>query len=108
MYLEKTIFAKEGNDIHYLAYGYCSEDGSDRPYRFLEYTGFYAPIEDIETLGFQAVESEDGALYKQYIEDVTEAEMISRYQHYDAGQHPKWVKFADINRHLPDGCYIAI
>ena len=107
-YEENTIFAKEGDDIHYLAYGYYSEDDSETPFRFLEYTWFIVPVEDVETRGFDAVESEDSDQFKQYIEDCTEETMIARYQHYDAGNHPKWIEKSKINRYLPDGCYIAV
>lgn len=106
-YVEKTIFEKRGNQIHFFGYSYNSYNGTDTPYRFVEYTFFYADIKDVMDEGFYLFEHEHGADYQQYIQDCTEEEVNKIYTHYDNGNAPQLVCVDDDINDLPDGCYIA-
>lgn len=108
-YEDNTIIAKEGEEIHFFAYGYyCEDDLSEKPYRFVEYTFFYGALKEIMEMGFSDFESEVGCEYKQYVEDVDRNTMIKYYQSYGEGNHPLFVCEDDINEELRDGYYIVV
>ena len=106
-YVEKTIFEKKGNQIHFFGYSYDTCEETETPYRFVEYTFFYADIKDVMDEGFYLFENEHGADYKQYVQDCAEDEVDNIYAHYYNGNEPEFVCTDDINESLPDGCYIA-
>ena len=109
-YLEKTIVGietdEEGKKIHYYGYGYFSDDSSEKTHRFLEYTWFIAPLEEVLKTGIAEYESENQDQFKQYITDCTEDECESFYEHYDNGKMPKLILAADVDMNTPDGVYI--
>lgn len=109
-YLEKTVVGietdEEGKKIHYYGYGYISDDCSDKPYRFLEYTWFIAPLKDVLEFGIREYESEYQDQFKQYITDCTKEQCGSIYEHYDNGNIPKLMLESDVDMNTPDGCYI--
>ena len=108
---DKTIFSIEndadGNKmIHFLGYGYYSEDISERPYRMVEYCGFIVPIEWVLEDGFYNYESEHEDEHKQYIEDCDYTTMVDRYLHYDAGNAPMVISHKELSTETPLGVYI--
>lgn len=114
-YLEAPVIGIELNDggqkiVHCYGYGYLTEDsglskdGVSRPYRFLEYTWAYFPLEDIVKNGLP--DSDVMCRFKQYITDCTEAELISTYEHYDNGNMP--VLLESLSMDTPVGCYILV
>ena len=110
-YSENTIveICTKGEDrlIHYFGYGYYAhEDG--KPYRFLEYTWFIAPLEEALKMGLHEYESENCDQYKTYIEDCTEEECVEFYEHYDNGKTPKLIYVDEVDMNTPDGVYILI
>lgn len=60
--------------IHFLGYGYFAGEMSDKPYRWVEYTGLISPISEVIKVGATRWEAENGPKTKQYIEDLTESE----------------------------------
>lgn len=96
--------------IHFCAYGYFCEDAPDpkRDHRFVEYTFFMVPLKEVLDFGVSEYESEEGCRYKQYIDDVSEDQMVANYNHYDNGKQPKLLHKEDINIDTPDGFYILI
>lgn len=89
------------------AYGYCTGDGSEPAYRFVEYTFFYVPLDEVLQKGIFEVESEYSEFIKQYITDCTEDEMLGLYKHYDAGNCPKPIIEAQLTATIPDGTYVV-
>ena len=106
-YVEKTIFEKKGNQIHFFGYSYDACEETETPYRFVEYTFFYADIKDVAEEGFYLYENEHGAEFQQYSLDCNEEQLIDVYTHYYNGNAPDFVCVDDIDENLPDGCYIA-
>lgn len=111
-YIEKTVFGIETDNgekiVHFYGYGYHSDDGTDTPYRFLEYTFCYVPLKKVLEMGFEEAESQYGPEVKQYIADCTRDEMESIYEHYDNGNKPTELKKEDLNMDTPLGVYILI
>lgn len=109
-YCEKTVFAIEEEDglkyCHFSGYGYYAgtEIVPGKPYRFVEYTFCYAPLEEVIRFGFSECESYYGPESKQYVTDCTEKEMYDIYKHYDNGSAPK--ELSEITMETPCGCYI--
>lgn len=109
---EDLIVAIETNDdgsrqAHLYAYGYCTGDGSEPDCRFVEYTFFILPLDEVLKRGLFEVESEDSEFIKQYITDCTYDEMIELYMHYDAGKCPKPITQDEFDASLPDGTYVV-
>lgn len=113
-YEDKTIVGIEmeygKKVVHFYGYGYYSEgcDGDEAPYRFLQYCGFTAPIEDVLKAGVSEYESDNQDQFKQYINDCTEAKCIDFYEHFDAGRMPQLLKKEDLNIDTPLGVYILL
>lgn len=111
---DKTIVeistTEDGKQIHYYGYGYHSDGGlnEEKEYRFLEYTWFIAPLEEVLKIGVYDYESEYQDRFKQYITDCTEDECQKIYETYDNGKMPKIIDSRDVNRFTPDGTYILI
>ena len=90
--------------VRFLGDSYCSEDGAKKPYRFIEYTYAYLPLEDVVKDGLP-----DGDWYtlqKQYIEDCSFEELCKTYLHYDNGDMPKLLPLPMLSMDTPCGCYI--
>ena len=108
-YCDETIFSvfigdDEMKYIHFFGYGYYTGTPEDKPYRFLEYTFFIAPLSDVLKEGVSEYESKHSDQFKQYITDCDEKELVNFYEHYDSGKKPK-----EINKLTSDtecGCYI--
>lgn len=109
--LDKTIFSvfldADGNKlIHFWGYGYYMGDGynteNSKPYRFLEYTFFIAPLSDVLKEGFSNYESEYSDQFKQYITDCNEKELIDCYKNY--GLDIKEID--ELTTNTECGCYI--
>jgi len=112
-FYEKTVVGIEPGengekDVHFFGYGYCAEDGTDTPYRFVEYTWFIVPLKEVLKTGFASYEGDNSDQYKQYITDCTEESMYDIYMHYDNGSQPVVIKEEDISENTPFGCYIVI
>lgn len=114
-YLETPVIGIELNDrkqkiVHYYGYGYqtddigINKDGVYRPYRFVEYTWAYFPLEQVIEKGLP--DEDVLCLYKQYITDCTENELIDTYEHYDNGNMP--VLLESLSMDTPVGCYILV
>ena len=113
------LFTKYGEKlIQYYGYGYCTDDGSDTPYRFLEYRWFVAPLAEALSFvdperndvpynkGLYAFEADQGEFYLQMMEDCTERRMLEIYSTYDGGKTPQIISFRDVTINTPDGMYI--
>ncbi len=111
-YEEKTIVGieMEGGKkvVHFYGYGYYSDgcDEDEKPYRFLEYCWFTAPIEEVLKAGVSEYESDNQDRFKQYITDCTEAECKKMYETYDNGRMPMAIDKEDLNADTPNGIYI--
>lgn len=106
-YLDKTIFSifldVNGNKlIHFWGYGYYTGSPDDKPYRFIEYTFFIAPLFDVLKEGFSNYESEYSDQFKQYITDCDEKELIDYYKNY--GLDIKEIN--ELTTNTECGCYI--
>ena len=71
---DNTVFGIETNEngervVHVFGYGYCADDGTDTDCRFVEYTFFYVPLNEVLTKGLSEVEDQYGPEVKQYITD---------------------------------------
>lgn len=106
-----TIFAIETHGdssrwVHFYAYGYYSPDAEDKekPWRLVEYTWFYKPLEEVIKDGFDETEAECGPEYKQYITDCDVQRILTAYAEYDNGKAP--VPITELTMSTPDGCYI--
>lgn len=109
---EDLIVAIETNEdgsrqAHLYAYGYCTGDGAEPAYRFVEYTFFIVPLNEVLQKGIFDVESEYSEFIKQYIHDCTEEEMLELYKHYDDGNCPKPIAADQITADIPDGTYVV-
>jgi len=112
-FYERTVIGIEPGDdgekaVHFYGYGYCADDGTETPYRFVEYTWFIAPLRDVLKVGFESYEGDNGDRYKQYITDCTEEKMNEIYKHYDNGNQPTVIKEEEITEDTQFGCYIVI
>ena len=108
-----TCYEKDGKEerfIHFLGYGYCSDafEDDNKDHRFLEYTFFVAPLQEVLDFGVSEYESEFGCEYKQYIEDCTDDTMVGRYLHYNGGVCPLPISKDKLDINTPDGSYILI
>lgn len=92
--------------IHFLAFGYCTFDDEEKPYRFVEYAFFDVRLDIVLKVGVSNFEVDRSSEYTQYIEDCDAETMISRYEHYDNGKTPPMLNVADLNMDTPDGMYI--
>lgn len=109
---EDLVVAIETNDdgtrqAHLYGYGYYAYDEEPEPCRFVEYTFFYVPLDEVLQKGLFEVESEYCEEIKQYITDCTEEKMHDIYTHYDNGNCPKPITLAEFNASLPDGTYVV-
>lgn len=93
--------------IHYCGYGYRSE-GDVKPYRFLEYIGFEAPLKEVLKSGIYSYEDCNQEQYKQYITDCSEEECRRIYETYDNGKFRIVIDADDIDEKTPDGTYILL
>ena len=110
---EKTILGigsdNNGNKvIHYYGYGYYCGCDEEKPYRFLEYTFFYADLQEALDIGISEYEGKHQDSVKQYITDCTEGELESIYKHYDEGVSPTPISEAEITLDTPCGVYVLI
>ena len=110
-YSENTIVElitdDKGRLIHYYGFGYYAhEDG--KPYRFLEYTWFFAELKKALEKGLYEYEDEYQDQFAQYITDCTEEECVKFYEHYDNGDMPKLIYVDEVNMDTPDGVYILL
>lgn len=94
--------------VHFYGFGYYTEGDEENPYRFLEYTFFYMPLDEVLTMGVSEAEGEFGQEYTQYLTDCTRDEMENIYEHYDNGNKPTELKKEDLNMDTPLGIYILI
>lgn len=105
---EHTIIAVEEENgrkyVHFFGYGYYADDGTDTPYRFLEYTFLIAPLEDVLKEGVADYESNHQDSCKQYITDCNEEKCLDIYRHYDNGKQPKLL--SELTLDTPVGTYI--
>jgi hypothetical protein len=109
---EDLIVAIETNEdgsrqAHLYAYGYCTGDGSEPAYRFVEYTFFIVPLDEVLQKGIFGVEAEYAEFIKQYVTDCTEEEMLGLYKHYDDGNCPKPITADQLTADIPDGTYVV-
>lgn len=107
-YLEATVlevFCENGEKIaHIMGDSYYAADGTDTPYRFVEYTWGCIPFKEILANGMP-----NGDWFcelKQYIEDCNYEQLRSFYEHYDNGRMPQVIK--EITPDLPCGYYILL
>ena len=103
--VEKDIESKKV--IHFLGYGYRA-DVSEKPYRFIEYTFFYAPIKQIMEEGFSNVESRYNQEIKQYVSELNESEFLECYGRYYNKKKTKRITQKDFNECLKEGTYLFI
>lgn len=108
----KTIFSieKQGNEkvIHFHGYGYCT-DGTDKPYRFVEYTFCYALLSEAIDKGFTTCEDECAVEVNQYVTELeTEEDVVKCYEHYDGGKAPQLIDIKELSMDTPCGMYIAL
>lgn len=95
-------------NVHFYGYGYDSGDESSlEDHRFVEYTFFIVPLEEVLERGLFEVENEDSECVKQYITDCTYEGMLDIYHHYDDGKCPKPITVDDISNDLADGVYVV-
>lgn len=106
---ERTIFAIEKDHhqkyVHFFGYGYYADDGTATPFRFVEYTWCYVPLDEVLEMGFEEAEAQYGPEVKQYITDCNEEQMIDIYEHYDNGNMPI-VLDGKLTSETPCGTYI--
>lgn len=93
--------------ISFLGYGYYSEDSSENPYRFVDYSDFEVPLSEAMP-DIRKYESDEAGKYKQYIDDCSEQDMRKAYLEYDNGNMPALIDVKDISETTPDGCYIVL
>lgn len=111
MYEDHTIFGIEEEEgkkiVHFYGYGYYVGEESGKSYRFLEYTFFYAPLEDVLSHegGFDGYEIAHSDSVKTYITDCTQEELNDIYEHYDCGRKPVEISEKDIAS-APLGVYV--
>lgn len=112
IHCEDLVFAIETDawgrrKVHFFGYGYFAGDESEAyPYRFVEYTFFYAPLDDAVKYGIFHLEEKGAEFVKQDIEDCSYEQMIAIYQGYDNGKCPALITEAAFTADLPDGMYI--
>lgn len=91
--------------VHIMGYFYHADDGSKKPYRCLEYTWFYVPLE--EFIEWDGDDYDDTAQeLKQYIKDMTEEEAIDAMYHYFGGISPTPLLYQDLTTDTPCGYYV--
>lgn len=113
IHCDDTVFAIETNadgtrQVHIYGYGYFADSSNveGKDYRFVHYTFFYAPLDEVITKGLNVVEYEHSSDVKQYIEDCTYEEMMHIYQHYDNDNCP--VPITSFDASTPDGTYVLV
>lgn len=106
---EALIFGLESAEngsrvVHFYGYGYDTDgDG----FRFLEYCGFLAPLEQVLKTGFEKYEEENGAASKCSVADMDSYEdLVDTYLAYDGGKQPALLREGRISSETPDGIYI--
>lgn len=91
-------------NIHFLGYGYLSDSAPEgeplKVARWLEYTFFETPLEGALKYGVSKLEADTGGEYKQYIQDITEAELEKIIK-----SHPPLCE-SDLSLDTPDGVYL--
>lgn len=111
-YLENTVFEIYTGDngekyVHFFGYGYLADEIEDgKPYRFVQFTFFEAPLKEVLSVGFYAFENKYSEECKQYIQDCDEQTCLDTYLHYDNGNTPVAINSVDEN--TPNGCYVLI
>lgn len=107
-YEDRTLFSVIKNEneklVHFWGYGYYAGSPDDKPYRFVEYTFFIAPLSDVLKEGFSEYEGNYSDGFKQYITDCDEKEFVNIVEHYDDGNSP--IEIQNITEDIPCGCYI--
>lgn len=91
--------------IHCFGYGYHAVE-AEKPFKFAEYTGLIAPLEEVLKIGVSKYEVENEHTVNQYILDCTAEELKNIYEHYHNGKLPKQMAADDIDINTPVGCYI--
>ena len=112
-YLDNTIVEITTNedgsrDVHFFGFGYSNDCDEKNPCIFEEYTGFFASLDDVLKIGFEAYEQNHQEQYTHYVENCTEEECQSIYEHYDNGNMPKLVFEDAVDKNIADGMYILI
>lgn len=97
--------------IHYLGYCYYADSPIDKPYRHVEYCGFYVNIYEVLYKGLNAAERDNIDLAKEYIKDICYEEILQIYNNWigdgNGGSHPPiLLKLEDFTDKTPDGIYI--
>ena len=109
---DKTIVSvellNEEKIVHLMGYGYCADDSSSTPYRFVEYTWFYVPAKRLKNEKIEDIEGTEAEYYKQNILDCNEDELLNIYLHYDNGNTPKLLKSDELCESTPCGLYVLI
>ena len=85
LFEDKTVVEIKENSgnkiIHYLGYAYYVGEPEDKPWHWVDYSGFYVPIREVlefEKMGHN-YELQFADRYKQYINDCSENEMKAYY-----------------------------
>lgn len=92
--------------VHFLGYSYYNaENGTDsKPWRSIEYCGAFAPLHIVlNNGGVQSYDVEHSENWKQYIEDLSEEEVIRAYESYNAEE----IDETQINLSTDYGVYIV-
>lgn len=108
---EDVVFGLETNadgvrSLHIYGYGYDTDEESEKKYRFVEFTFFYAPLEEALKEGMTSIYAKLADGIKQYITDCTFEEMMDIYHHYDDGECPTQV--TALTADMPDGIYVLV
>ena len=115
IYEDRTIVeikdSAEGKVIRYLEYGYYAQDDAEvKPYRWVSYSDFEALVKDVlefEKSG-KGYETSFGNEVKQYVEDITEDQMIDCYETADGGALPKELVWTELSEDTKPGIYILV
>lgn len=104
----KTIFSVENGTerrfVHIFGYVYYTEDGTTTPYRLLEYTFFYVPLEEVVEKGLYKVEMEGQEEHKQYLQDLSYEDILMVYNNYNSGE--PLIVLDKLAIDTPEGYYI--
>ncbi len=107
-YEDRTLFSVIENEneklVRFWGYGYYAGSPDDKPYRFVEYAFFIAPLSDVLKEGFSEYESNHSDSFKQYITDCDEKKFVNIVEHYDVGNSP--IEIQNITEDISCGCYI--
>ncbi|MCD7819414.1 MAG: hypothetical protein LUH07_10245 [Lachnospiraceae bacterium] len=106
--IDKTIVNIEDINgikyIHYMGFGYYVGEPVDKPYRWVSYTWLICPLSVALEYGVTKYEEDNQELVKQYIDDMSEEEIIEDIFREDAVP----IMEKDITTDIPCGTYIII